>query len=168
MEDILTENELEIYRSFYHEVIAGKLAESAMNHRHDLGNHVDQKKTSVENITQVMWPYLYLNNTNGLTLETSPLHAKVLELAKALLGDDMAFDFDMLITKEGKTLTETPWHCDEAYWLDMPDKRALSFWFPMIDVSVMTAFLCCVCQLISLFRLKMVACGSSLAHTSSL
>ena len=55
---------------------------------------------------------------------------------KGLLGEDMAFDFDMLITKEGRTETETPWHCDEAYWLDMPDKRAISFWFPMIDVDV--------------------------------
>ena len=31
---------------------------------------------------------------------------------------------------------ETPWHSDESYWLDLPDKRALSFWFPMQDVNV--------------------------------
>jgi len=31
---------------------------------------------------------------------------------------------------------ETPWHSDESYWLDLPDKRALSFWFPMQDVKV--------------------------------
>ena len=82
---------------------------------------------------QVMWPSLYL----GLDLSASPIHAKAMSLAKSLMGPDMEFDFDMLITKEGGTMTETPWHCDEAYWLpDMPDKRALSFWFPMTDVDV--------------------------------
>ena len=25
---------------------------------------------------------------------------------------------------------------DESYWLDMPDKRALSFWFPLCDARV--------------------------------
>ena len=80
-----------------------------------------------------MWPSLYL----GVDLSDGPIHTKVLSLAKSLMGCDMEFDFDMLITKEGRTETETPWHCDEAYWLpDMPDKRALSFWFPMTDVHV--------------------------------
>ena len=30
----------------------------------------------------------------------------------------------------------TPWHQDEAYWLDMPDKRAVSFWVALQDVNV--------------------------------
>ena len=38
--------------------------------------------------------------------------------------------------QEGFTDTTTPWHSDEAYWLDLSDKRALSFWFPMQDVNV--------------------------------
>ena len=38
--------------------------------------------------------------------------------------------------QEGFTDTTTPWHSDEAYWLDLADKRALSFWFPMQDVNV--------------------------------
>ena len=94
-----------------------------------------------------MWPSLHLAEFLGTPNEsgdesidfglTSPLHHKASILAKSLLGPDMEFDFDMLITKEGRTETETPWHCDEAYWLkEMPDKRALSFWFPMSDVDV--------------------------------
>ena len=63
-----------------------------------------------------MWPYVHLQDYLGLDLTSSPLHSKVVRLAKGLLGPDMEFDFDMLITKEGKTETETPWHCDEAYW----------------------------------------------------
>jgi len=98
-------------------------------------------------LLQVMWPSLHLAEFLGTPKEsgnesidfglTSPLHHKASILAKSLLGPDMEFDFDMLITKEGRTETETPWHCDEAYWLkEMPDKRALSFWFPMSDVDV--------------------------------
>ena len=64
----------------------------------------------------------------------------------------MEFDFDMLISKEAGSEAETPWHQDESYWLDLPDKvggcevnfyifknfhlqRALSFWFPMEDAT---------------------------------
>ena len=83
-----------------------------------------------------MWPSLHLAEFLGTPNESgnesidfglaSPLHHKASILAKSLLGPDMEFDFDMLITKEGRTETETPWHCDEAYWLkEMPDKREL-------------------------------------------
>ena len=37
-------------------------------------------------------------------------------------GPDMEFDFDMLISKEAGSEVETPWHQDESYWLDLPDK----------------------------------------------
>lgn len=88
----------------YEDFISGKL--DASNHRHDLGSHAtqppalssgsrDSSKSKVENITQIMWPSLYL----GKPLEESPLHQKAQSMAKALLGADMAFDFDMLISK---------------------------------------------------------------------
>ena len=48
----------------------------------------------------------------------------------------MDFDFDMIIAKGAHSDVETPWHQDESYWLDLPDKRALSFWIPMQDVTV--------------------------------
>ena len=31
-------------------------------------------------------------------------------------------------SKDGGSRAETPWHQDESYWPDLPDKRALSFW----------------------------------------
>ena len=52
-----------------------------------------------ENITQIMWPSLYLGQTAINSLDNSPLHQKAERLAKSLLGEDMAFDFDMLISK---------------------------------------------------------------------
>ena len=53
IENILTDEELGIYDNFYHEVVNGKLKERAAQHRHDLGSHVAQKQSKVENITQV-------------------------------------------------------------------------------------------------------------------
>ena len=133
---ILKDSEMNIYRKFYMDVMEGKLKSSVQEYRHDLGSHVEQNRKGIENITQVMWPSLFLQDHMSMTIDESPLHVKTSKIAKGLLGSDMEFDFDMLITKEANTLTETPWHSDESYWLDMPDKRALSFWFPMRDVDV--------------------------------
>ena len=78
-----------------------------------------------------MWPSLYLS----VPVSQSVLHTRVLQIARDILGQDMDFDFDMLISKEGGSTVETPWHQDESYWLDLSDKRALSFWFPMEDAT---------------------------------
>ena len=47
-----------------------------------------------ENISQIMWPSLFVNN-----LDQGALHARAHHVAKLILGEDMAFDFDMLIAK---------------------------------------------------------------------
>jgi len=47
----------------------------------------------------------------------------------------MDLDFDMLIDKPPYSETVTPWHQDEAYWIDMPDKRALSFWISLDEAK---------------------------------
>ena len=95
MNDILSSSELSQYQSLYEDFISGKL--DASNHRHDLGSHVDKQddKAKMENITQIMWPSLYLGKPVGESI----LHRKAESMAKALLGSDMAFDFDMLISK---------------------------------------------------------------------
>ena len=51
---------------------------------------------------------------------------------------EMNSTYHLCTFKEPNSNTETPWHSDESYWLDLPDKRALSFWFPMQDVDVST------------------------------
>ena len=57
-----------------------------------------------------------------------PIHQRVLQIARILLGNDIELDFDMLINKAPQTNSVTPWHQDAAYWINMPDKRALSCW----------------------------------------
>lgn len=78
-----------------------------------------------------MWPSLYVPD-----LLDGPLHTRALSVAQALCGDDMIHDFDMLIFKAPHTATDVPWHSDEGYWPSMPDKRAVSFWVALTDVTV--------------------------------
>lgn len=83
-----------------------------------------------EKITQIMRPSSIHSN-----LIESKTYQNALEKAKYLLGEDMALDFDMLINKSPDTATETPLHQDAAYWISMPDKRAVSCWIA-IDPAV--------------------------------
>ena len=47
-----------------------------------------------------MWPNLYMDRASRpITVEESPLHKIAEKIAKQLLGEDMEFDFDMLISK---------------------------------------------------------------------
>lgn len=55
---------------------------------------VGEKGRNEENITQIMWPSHYIRG-----LREGPIHQRLHVLARALLGEDMAFDFDMMISK---------------------------------------------------------------------
>jgi len=57
-------------------------------------------------------------------------------VAKLVVCDDLAFDFDMAIYKAPNTNTDVPWHQDEGCWIEMPDKRALSVWTAIDDAIV--------------------------------
>ena len=76
-----------------------------------------------EKITQIMCP-----SNISKKLKKSETYSKALYHAKYLLGEDMSLDFDMLINKRPYSNTITPIHQDAAYWIKMPDKRAVSFW----------------------------------------
>ena len=118
VDNLLSLDEVNYYSEVYTSFLNGSIDTSGF--RSDLSGS-DSK--SIEKITQIMVPgKIYPQLLN------EPLHKKTLEIAKELLGDDMELDFDMLINKAPHTNTETPWHQDEAYWIDMPDKRAVSCW----------------------------------------
>ena len=95
------------------------------------GAGAPSQRPGVENITQVMWPSVSLP-----ALRTSPAYERALAVAREILGDDLAFDFDMLIDKAPGTATPTPWHQDFAYWIDLPDRRAASCWIALDDATL--------------------------------
>lgn len=125
-EKLLDTHELENIREIYNLFLENKI--EVGNARSDLSG-LSNAKEKTEKITQIMRPsYFYPE------LAQFAVYTKALNLAKSLLGNDMALDFDMLIDKSPYTNTPTPWHQDEAYWIEMEDKRAATCWIALDEV----------------------------------
>jgi phytanoyl-CoA hydroxylase len=129
VEGLLRPDELDWYRETYERLLSGEI--DAGVRRGDLGAGRPRAREHVENITQIMWPSDLVPG-----LAQSEAYRRGRALVRELLGDDMAFDFDMLIDKAPRTHTETPWHQDCAYWLDLPDTRAASCWIALDEATV--------------------------------
>lgn len=79
-----------------------------------------------------MWPSDILP-----TLRDHPMRERARRLVCALHSDDsFEFDFDMLICKYPQTNTATPAHQDQAYWIELPDKRAVSIWIALDESTI--------------------------------
>lgn len=128
VEDIIKPEEVEQYKNIYNDFLSGQIDVGAK--RSDLGANMGDSK-GVENITQIMWPSEFVEG-----LVNMPFHQRALAISKELMGADLAMDFDMLINKAPGTNTITPWHQDEAYWVNVPDKRATSCWLALDNATV--------------------------------
>ena len=118
LENLISPKELQYYDRVYDDFLFNRIETSG--HRSDLSGGTDFSR---EKITQIMLPSKFLPELKEL-----PIHGRTLQIARELLGTDMDLDFDMLINKSPLTNTPTPWHQDAAYWIDMPDRRAVSCW----------------------------------------
>lgn len=118
-------SEVEKLRLVYDQILSDRTLTKGL--RSDLGGGAFG--AMVERITQVMCP-----SRIKPELLTSNTYQLVIRKVRGLLGEDMALDFDMLINKAPNTDTITPWHQDAAYWIKMPDKRAVSCWIALDDV----------------------------------
>jgi len=127
-ESLLNQSEVVIYLSLCEDLLSGKI-ETGKN-RSDLGADLGLSK-NVENITQIMWPSDFIPGILDMQY-----HQASLMLVKELLGNDMEMDFDMVINKAPNTNTITPWHQDAAYWVDLPDKRAISCWLALDEATL--------------------------------
>ncbi len=128
VEDIITHDQVVAYRDIYDRFLSGEI--DTGTNRVDLGIGLGQNQ-QVENITQIMWPSDFVP-----ALLQMNYHQCALAVSKALLGDDITMDFDMLINKAPGTNTFTPWHQDAAYWITMPDKRSVSCWLALDDAKI--------------------------------
>jgi len=140
IEDLLTPEEVLYYRDIYEQFLENRI--DASRYRSDLGGHVqddatvtggqpDSQPAGKERITQIM----LISKVFPAILE-QPLHKRTEAVARQLLGQDMALDFDMLIDKAPFSATATPWHQDCAYWISMPDTRAASCWVALDDAMI--------------------------------
>ncbi len=118
VKNLIAKEDVQYYDALYNSFLNNTI--DASKYRTDLSGGDTTEK---EKITQIMVPSIVYPQ-----LLEKPIHIRTLQIAKYLLGDDIALDFDMLINKAPHTNTITPWHQDAAYWIDMPDKRAVSCW----------------------------------------
>ena len=128
LDQLIPQEEVTELRRIYDDLLNDKAKTAGL--RSDLSGD-DGTKKAVEKITQIMRPSLVEE-----TLAGSNVYIQAQKYARELLGEDMALDFDMLINKAPFTDTETPCHQDAAYWISMPDKRAVSVWIALDDVFV--------------------------------
>ncbi len=126
---LLGKGEVENLLRLYDRFLEGSIDVGCM--RSDLGSGSDRKNGIKENITQIMWPSEFVP-----VLHDTAAYQNALRVVQKLLGEDMAFDFDMLIDKAPHSGTPTPWHQDCAYWPDLPDKRAVSCWIALDEATL--------------------------------
>lgn len=127
IDGLIPNDELPKLQLIYDDFLSGKFDLTGL--RGDLSGD-DSKQRKVEKITQIMRPSLVMP-----LLQQTETYRRVVALAKEWLGADMEIDFDMMIDKAPGTAAETPWHQDAAYWPEMPDTRALSFWIALDDAD---------------------------------
>ncbi|MFE4975942.1 phytanoyl-CoA dioxygenase family protein [Kitasatospora sp. NPDC056651] len=125
---ILSPEELETHREIYDKLLSGEIESG--DKRSDLASHVPLREGVRENITQIMWP-----SALHAPLRELPLQARALAVARELIGDDAVLDFDMMIHKSPGSSVPTPWHQDAAYWIDLPDTRAVTVWVALDEAT---------------------------------
>ena len=125
LDAIISIDEVENLRVIYNQLLND--TKRTVGLRSDLGGEVGNRE--IEKITQIMRP-----SSIEPKLSESRVYKLALGSAQKMLGNDIALDFDMLINKAPYTNTPTPWHQDAAYWINMPDKRAVSCWIALDDV----------------------------------
>jgi ectoine hydroxylase-related dioxygenase (phytanoyl-CoA dioxygenase family) len=120
--DLIDPDTIASYQKTYDQFLSGAI--DAGSTRRDLKGA--DGSTESESITQIMVPSRYYP-----ALLDSSYYQKISSISRTLLGEDLDIDFDMFISKAPHSDAPTPWHQDCAYWIDMPDKRALSAWMPL-------------------------------------
>lgn len=128
VENVVSPQDIERYKAIYDDFLSGRI-DAGLN-RSDLGAGIGDG-TAKENITQIMWPSDFVPDLTDMAY-----HRRALAISKELIGEDSEMDFDMLINKAPHTNTITPWHQDESYWLNVPDKRAVSCWMALDYATV--------------------------------
>ncbi|MFM1879284.1 MAG: hypothetical protein RLZZ241_2150 [Bacteroidota bacterium] len=127
IDDFVPLQEMELLHLIYNTLLED--TERTKGLRSDLSG-INQE-TKQERIVQIMTPSRLMPEL--LQTET---YSRASAIAREYLGSDMALDFDMMINKPANSLAETPWHQDAAYWIKMPDKRAVSIWIALDQTTV--------------------------------
>jgi hypothetical protein len=131
LEDVVSPAEISRINDVLADILSGKL--SAGDRRADLGGFADMVRPGVENICQIAWP---TDITSALDENELIVHGRA--ISDALYGDEggtWALDMNQFLVKMPQTKTDTPWHQDQSYYVDLPDPRACNIWLALSDVT---------------------------------
>ena len=130
LEDLVDTEETARVKALVEPLFAGAI--DAGRQRMDFGDFEEETAPGAERIVQIM----QIHDFAPEALD-GPCAERALAAARVLLGGDMALDMTMLMDKPPGSVTPTPWHQDEAYWLPgIPDRRSLSVWLALDEATV--------------------------------
>jgi phytanoyl-CoA hydroxylase len=131
LEDVVPPDEVARIRALCDDMIDGRIATGAM--RADLGGFLERRLAKTENIIQIAWP-------TDLTsaLDENLLISRGRAISDQLYGDaagTWALDMNQFLVKAPQSLTDTPIHQDQSYYITLPDPRAANIWLALGDVT---------------------------------
>jgi len=113
LEDFVSAAEVARIRGIAEDMVAGRI--DTRRNRADLGAHADRVAPLTENIIQIGWPC----DLTSL-LEENELVQASRAASEALYGDapgSWARDMEQFLIKQPRTLTDTPLHQDQSYYV---------------------------------------------------
>ena len=131
LEDVVPPEEIQRIRSVLTDILSGRI--DSKGNRADLGSHVDRVQSTSENIVQIAWP---TDLTSLLDENTLVMVSRA--ISDALYGDSpgtWAMDCNQFLVKNPLTVTDTPLHQDQSYYVPLPDPRGCNLWLALVDVT---------------------------------
>jgi ectoine hydroxylase-related dioxygenase (phytanoyl-CoA dioxygenase family) len=101
----------------------------------EVGDHFDLAGTDDEGV-EAKLPQILNPSRYAPELLDGRFRARILNIAKTLLGDSAEIGGDHAILKPARIGTATPWHQDEAYWDPAFNYNSFSAWIPLQDATV--------------------------------
>jgi phytanoyl-CoA hydroxylase len=132
LEDVVPAPELARISDVLTRILSGDI--DSGKGRSDLGGHAERKNKATENIIQLSWP----TDMTSL-LDENLLISRGRSISEQLYGDNSgtwSLDMNQFLVKEPFSLTDTPWHQDQSYYIALEDPRACNIWLALQDVSV--------------------------------
>ena len=131
LEDVVPPSEVARIRGVADAMLQGEIP--TRRNLADLGGFLDRVRPEVQNIIQIAWP-----TDLASQLDENLLISRGRAISDQLYGDvpgTWCLDMNQFLIKATETLTDTPLHQDQSYYIKLRDSRACNIWLALCDVS---------------------------------